>query len=244
MNIQVFELNKKYGKSRALHDVSLSVPAGTCFALLGPNGSGKTTLIKSLLGLVLPENPDAVSIDGQKYPAACRSFVLRCGYMPQIPDFPEHLKVKELSGLLEEVAGFEAPNAETLVQELRITEFWNKKIGELSQGMRQKVNILQALMYEREIYILDEPTASLDPMNAYFLKSKIRELRSAGRTVLFTSHVMKEVEELADELCLLVDGRSILHGKQSEICRPGMGLEESIVAIWRDHEQKLRLDHS
>lgn len=244
MNIEIFELNKVYGKSRVLHDVSLTVRPGSCFALLGPNGSGKTTLIKSLLGLVLPENPDAIAVDGQKYPGACRSFVLRCGYMPQIPDFPEHLRVSELCGLLEEVAGYKAPNAEKLVSDLRITEFWNKKLGELSQGMRQKVNILQALMYDRELYILDEPTASLDPMNAYFLKSQVRELRSAGKTVLFTSHVMKEVEELADELCLLVDGRSILHGRQSEICKPGMSLEESIVSIWRDHEQKLRLDHS
>lgn len=244
MNIEIFELNKRYGKSRALHDVSLKIPAGICFALLGPNGSGKTTLIKALLGLVLPENPEAISVNGERYPAACRSLVLRCGYMPQVPDFPEHLRVRELAELLEEVAGFKAPNAEKLVQDLRIADFWGKKIGELSQGMRQKVNILQALMYDRELYILDEPTASLDPMNAYFLKARIRELRNQGRTVLFTSHVMKEVEELADELCLLVDGRSILHGKQSEICRPGLGLEESIVAIWREHEQKLRLDHS
>lgn len=244
MKIEIFELNKRYGKSRVLHDVTLSIPPGCAYALLGPNGSGKTTLIKSLLGLVLPENPEAIAIDGAQYPAACRSFVLRTGYMPQIPDFPEHLRVSELALLLEELAGYAAPNAPELMEELRINRFSHKKLGELSQGMRQKVNILQALMYEREFYILDEPTASLDPMNAYYLKTKIRQLRAQGRTVLFTSHVMKEVEELADELCLLVDGRSIVKGRQSEIVKPGLGLEESIVALWRDHEQKLHLDHT
>jgi Cu-processing system ATP-binding protein len=231
MRIEIQELNKHYGKQRVLHDVSLKISTGACFALLGPNGSGKSTLIKSLLGLVLPDNPEAISVDGHPYPLSRQTLVRRCGYMPQIPEFPDNLRVRELVSLLEEIDA-----------DLGIDAFSDKKCGELSQGMRQKVNILQALMYDRDLYILDEPTASLDPMNAYFLKEKVRELHRAEKTILFTSHIMKEVEELADDLCLFVDGKSILAGKPSELSRGG-NLEDSIVEIWRSHEQKRRLDH-
>ena len=242
MRIEIQELNKHYGRQRVLHDVSLKISTGACFALLGPNGSGKSTLIKSLLGLVLPDNPEAISVDGHPYPLSRQTLVRRCGYMPQIPEFPDNLRVRELVSLLEEIDGDQAPHAESLTADLGIAAFSEKKCGELSQGMRQKVNILQALMYDRDLYILDEPTASLDPMNAYFLKEKVRELHRAEKTILFTSHIMKEVEELADDLCLLVDGRSILAGKPSELSRGG-NLEDSIVEIWRSHEQKRRLDH-
>ncbi len=244
MEIRIEELNKHYGKQRVLHDVSLKINPGVCFALLGPNGSGKSTLIKSLLGLVLPDNPEAVFVDGKPYPESREGLVTHCGYMPQIPDFPENLRVRELASLLEELAGTESPHAQKLILELGIQDFLEKKCGELSQGMRQKVNILQALMYDRDLYILDEPTASLDPMNAYYLKTRVRELRAQGRTILFTSHIMKEVEELADELCLLVDGRSILAGKPADLSRGKTDLEEAIVEIWRGHEQKRRLDHT
>ena len=103
--LELKSISKSYGKYRVLDNISLCLGSGQTVALLGSSGSGKSTLIKSLLGLVLPDNPEAISVDGHPYPLSRQTLVRRCGYMPQIPEFPDNLRVRELVSLLEEIDG-------------------------------------------------------------------------------------------------------------------------------------------
>ena len=239
MNIKIKGLSKEYRNVHALSDVDLEIEKGSCFALLGPNGSGKSTLIKCILGLVIPDSGE-VEVDGNGYPAGMSAALEKSGYMPQSPDFPENIHVGELIDLFQSLGKKAADNRDSLMREMGIDHFLKKRFSELSQGMKQKVNLLQCFMTDRELYILDEPTASLDPLNAYFLKNKILEARKKGSTILFTSHIMKEVEEMADKLCLLVDGKLILCGSPAYLLEKesAASLEDALVKEWKALEHK------
>ena len=154
-------VQKKYGDFHALQGIDLEIPDGSVFALPGPNGSGKTTLLKILLGLVAPEKGAEIRLNGKEiHSESCRRSIV---YMPQVPAFLPHLKVRELVGLVQGIRQQQPIRADEIIQDLRIGTFWNRRLGDLSGGMRQKVNILQALMFDFELAVLDEPTASLDP---------------------------------------------------------------------------------
>ncbi len=198
------KLNKTYKNQKVLKNISIQIKENTMIALLGPNGSGKTTLIKCLLGLVIPDKDSKLYYKGEEIDFNLSRY-LRIGYIPQVPIFPQNLMVKDL---LEYLISFEEKYPEyfdALLKELNILDFYTKKVYELSGGMKQKLNILQCLMNKRDLYILDEPTSSLDPYYSYYLKNKLKELKS-NSTILFTTHILNEVEELSDEMIILIDG--------------------------------------
>lgn len=231
--ITIRNLSKKYREQTVLDGVSLEIPAGRIFALLGPNGSGKTTLLKSILGLVHPETGGEIIFEGVPVAGAVE-YKRRIGYMPQAPKFPPHLKVSELVGLLEELRQTAGPRKEELLGGMQMGSFWEKPFGELSGGMAQKVNILQCFMFDLPLLILDEPTAGLDPHAAFYLKQLIREKRSAGASVIFTSHIMSEVDELADQMAFLVNGKIVtLTSPETLKGREGIAsLEEALHRLW------------
>lgn len=204
--ITLSHLNKTYDGHRVLQDVALDIPDNCLFALLGPNGSGKTTVLKSILGNVLPQKGSRILVEGCDVEGAYL-YKRMIGYMPQATRYPPHLRVDELIALLTRLRKQPTPLLDRLVDELQVGPFWKKKLGKLSGGMGQKVNMLQCFMFEPQVAILDEPTQSLDPQVAYIVKQFLKEYRSAGKTIIFTSHVMSEVEELADLMALLVEGR-------------------------------------
>jgi len=231
--ITIHNLNKSYGSHHVLNDVSLEIPKNCLFALLGPNGSGKTTALKSILGNVLPQPGSQIIIDGHntigKY-----HYKHLIGYMPQATRYPPHLRVDELITLLKRLRKQPTPLLDRLVEELQIAPFWKKKLGALSGGMAQKVNILQCFMFDPKVAVLDEPTQSLDPQVSYILKRFLKEYRTSGKTIVFTSHVMSEVQELADLMALMVDGRvyTVTSPQKLMIDNSVQSLEEALHQFW------------
>lgn len=202
--ITIQNLNKKFGKLQVLNNLNLEIETGGVFAILGPNGSGKTTLLKCLLGMVIPDSGfikfKEKNINGRwDY----RKDIL---YLPQIADFPPNLTVKEIIHVVKNIRNTEA-NEQILIQEFGLEPFLQKKLNYLSGGTKQKVNIVLAFMFCGNLIILDEPTNGLDPISVIKLKDLIKQKVEEGRTVFITSHIMSFVEEVADKIVFLLDGK-------------------------------------
>ncbi|HRP68677.1 MAG TPA: ABC transporter ATP-binding protein, partial [Turneriella sp.] len=195
-------IRKTYLKRRrVLEDISLTLPQGQIVALVGPNGSGKTTLMKILMGLTHADVGSSLYLDGEKTLFDLPSRI-SVGYMPQNPLFPDNLRVREI---IEYIRGFSQNIPlyyDALFTELNVASFHEKRFRELSGGMRQKLSVLQAFMYERALLVLDEPSAGLDPFHTRILKRLMRERRDKGTLIFITTHILTEIEELADTMLL------------------------------------------
>lgn len=211
--LKVENLKKSFGKKEVLKGVSLKIEKGEIVAILGPNASGKTTFIKCILGLVIPDE-GTIKIKGKELKSPYYKKLL--GYMPQEPHFPENLTPLELIELVSYVRE-EKPNYENLVKIFKLEEFMNRKIRHLSGGTKQKVNALIAFSFNPELLILDEPTVGLDPISSAKLKEEILRRKEMGVSVLLTSHIVSEVEQLADRIEFIVEGRVRLRGSVKEI---------------------------
>ncbi len=207
--IRIEHLKKAYGKLDVLKDLSLTFEKPGIAAVLGPNGSGKTTLIKSILGMVIPQSGD-IYFDGQpvKNNWAYREQI---GYLPQIARFPDNLKVQELIRFVQSLRSKNG-NPEYFIDYFELQPYLNKRLGTLSGGTRQKVNLVLALCYDSPVLILDEPTSGLDPVALVRLKDLLRKEKAAGKIILVTSHTLDFVQEMADEILFLLDGRIHFRG--------------------------------
>ena len=212
--IRVEGLKKAFGKLTVLDDLDLMIDRGGIFVILGPNGSGKTTLIKSVLGMVVP---DAGNITiGNK--AVLKEWEYRgnIDYLPQIANFPSNLTVSELLKLVKELRDKPTRDAE-LIALFGLEPFLDKKLGHLSGGTKQKVNIVLTFVFNSDLVILDEPTSGLDPIALLHLKDLIRKEKEARKTILITTHIMSFVEEMADEIVFLLDGKIYFKGTVQEL---------------------------
>ena len=232
--IEVNNLNKSFSDIPVLKEISFCIAEGTLAALLGPNGAGKSTLIKSVLGVINPDQHGLMKIGNQIRSRGIANSEDIPGYMPQSPAFPRHLSVNEVIDFFESLNQTEPMQKESLISEMKMSDFMHKKINSLSQGMKQKVNILQCFMFDHSVFILDEPTSSLDPDMAYYLKNLLLQKKKEKKTILFTSHIMSEVEELADEMLILLDGRIILQDSPRNTIKRqrSKNLEEAIRTYW------------
>jgi Cu-processing system ATP-binding protein len=208
-------LTKRFGPRTVLDEVELDFAPAAVTALLGPNGAGKTTLLKSVLGLVRPTD-GSVWVDGEPIDERGH-YRHRLGYMPQLPNFPPHMTGRELTGMLDDLRGFEGRPDEELLDAFDLHEDLDKPFRILSGGTRQKVNAALAFRYRTPILILDEPTAGLDPVASLALKDKVRESRAEGRTVLVTSHNLGDLEAIADAVVFLHEGRVRFNGSLDEL---------------------------
>jgi Cu-processing system ATP-binding protein len=202
--IEARGLYKRFGSTDVLRGLDLRIERGRVTAIVGPNGAGKTTFIKSVLGLTRPD-AGTLTFDGTVI-GNDDAYRARIGYMPQIARFPEHMTGAELLELLRDLRGSSAAD-EQLADELGLQSELKKKLKVLSGGTRQKVNAVAAFLFSPELYVLDEPTAGLDPASSGILKTRILTERAFGHTVLLTSHIMSEIDELADDVIYLADGR-------------------------------------
>jgi Cu-processing system ATP-binding protein len=207
--IEIKNLHKKFGKLTVLDGLDLIIDKGGVFSILGPNGSGKTTLIKCLLGMVIP-NKGEITIDDQ---TILKKWDYRnnINYLPQIANFPANLSVIELIKMVKNLRP-KIANEQALIDKFGLNEFLNKKLGNLSGGTKQKVNLVLAFMFDSELIILDEPTTGLDPIALIHLKELIVKERLKGKTILITTHIMGFVEEMADEIVFLLDGKIYFKG--------------------------------
>jgi Cu-processing system ATP-binding protein len=212
--INIKNLHKKFGKLVVLENLNLSINKGGVFASLGPNGSGKTTLIKSILGMVIPNKGEIFynheSILGKW------EYRTNINYLPQIANFPANLTVIELINMVKNLRDSET-NEKELTELFGLTPFLKQKLGNLSGGTKQKVNIVLTFMFDNDLIILDEPTTGLDPIALIYLKELIEKEKSKGKTILITSHIMSFVDEISDEIVFLLDGKIYFKGSIEEI---------------------------
>jgi len=213
--IRIQHLSKSFGSLRVLDDVSLDIKPGAVTAILGPNASGKSTLIKCILGLV---NPDQGRILVDDEPIVGRwHYRSKIGYMPQIARVPEHLTVSELFAMLKDLREGEGDTDIELFARYELGGMDDKALGTLSGGTRQKILAAVAFLFAPRLLILDEPTVGLDPVATTIFKDKVRKERGNGRTILLSSHLVNEVEEMADHIVYLQDGRPFFTGSMAEI---------------------------
>lgn len=213
--IRIAHLTKSFGKFKALDDVSLSFERGTTISLLGPNGSGKTTLIKSILGLAIPEK-GSITIDNEEIKSNV-SYRSQIGYMPQIGRYPENMTIKQVINMIKEMRKDCTIYDEELINGFGIPAIQHKTMRSLSGGTRQKVSACLAFLFSPEIYILDEPTAGLDPLSSELLKEKIRRERAKGKLFLITSHVLSDLDDITSHIVYLQDGKVMFYSEVDEL---------------------------
>lgn len=205
--IEVRELQKSYGPREVLHRVSFCVPAGSIFGFLGPNGAGKTTTIRILLGLLRAGGGSAqvfgrdVWRDGPRVRAGV-------GYLPGDVRFYDWFTGRATLDMLNASRG--GGHRDEIVRLQRVFDLdLDKKVRRYSRGMKQKLGLIQALMHRPQLLVLDEPTTALDPLVREALSAELRSAARAGRSILFSSHTLTEVEELCDEVAIVRGGRII-----------------------------------
>ena len=215
--IEIKNLKKFFGKSEVLKDINLSIESGKVTAIVGPNGSGKTTLIKSILGLVKPTYGTIV-VDGENIH---NNFVYRnkIGYMPQIARYPENLTANELLSLVKELRSTADAGSSELIKSFKLSDEVEKPFKNLSGGTKQKVSAVIAFAFDPKIYFLDEPTAGLDPVSSSFFKDLVLKEKQNKKTIVLTSHIMSEVQELADEIVFLLEGEIRFKGTIESLLR-------------------------
>ena len=207
--IHIENLYKSFGKNKVLEGIDLSISDKGIFAILGPNGSGKTTLIKSILGMVIPDN-GTISINGNSIKNKW-NYRNEIDYLPQIANFPANLTVQELIKMIKDLRNLRGEDQQ-LIDLFKLSPFLNKKLSNLSGGTKQKVNLLLTLMFDSPLIILDEPTTGLDPIALLHLKKLILQEKAKGKTILITSHIMSFVEEMADQIVFLLEGKVYFKG--------------------------------
>jgi ABC-2 type transport system ATP-binding protein len=207
-------LTKSYGKVKALRGVDLQVQRGEIFGFLGPNGAGKTTTIRCLLDLIRPDGGKArvLGIDPQANPIAVQQ---RSGYLPGEMELFENLTVERQLKFLNDMRGQKADWGYVRQLCTRLGLDLKLQIKNLSKGNKQKIGVIQALMHRPELLLLDEPTGGLDPLIQQEVLELIREARSGGATVFFSSHILSEVEAVTDRVAIIREGRIVEVGETS-----------------------------
>lgn len=206
--INVNGLTKQFGVFTAVDGVSFEVGDGETFALLGPNGSGKSTVLKSIAGLIKPSTGEITigGVDALKRSQEARKAI---SFLPQRVGFHDCLTAREVMQFYCRLRKLPLSRIEDVVHgsEFNFNGFSEKRVSELSGGMKQKLGLAVACLADAPVLLLDEPTVSLDPAGAIAFRKFLRTLKEAGKTIVFTSHVLADVEMLADRVAVLVNGR-------------------------------------
>ena len=215
--VQLNHVRKVYDTKVAVEDLSFTIEPGTMFGLLGPNGSGKTSSIRMMIGITVPDS-GSVSLFDKPF---TRKALARVGYLPEERGLYKKMKVLDQLVFLGQLHGLSAAEAAERpahwCEKLEITEALPKKTEDLSKGMQQKIQFIATLLHDPELIIMDEPFSGLDPVNAVLLMDTLVDLRREGKTVLFSTHRMDQVEKLCDNIALIHRGHLVLSGSMREI---------------------------
>lgn len=203
-------VSKRFGKLKALDDVSVSCNKGECIALIGPNGSGKTTLIKSILGMVIPDS--GFITFNSKNILHDWNYRQHIGYMPQIGRYPDNMTIGQVLDMMKDIRSRKNTSTdEELIETFELASMFNKRMRTLSGGTRQKVSAALAFLFDPDVLILDEPTAGLDPLSSELLKEKIIAEKKKGKLILVTSHVLSELDDLITQVIYMQEGKLRFH---------------------------------
>ncbi|HMC57171.1 MAG TPA: ATP-binding cassette domain-containing protein [Gemmatimonadaceae bacterium] len=220
--IRISGVTKHFASTVAVRELSLVVPRGAVYGLLGPNGAGKTTTIRMILDIISPDS-GTIEILGQ--PHLQLGVRDRVGYLPEERGLYKKMQVRRVLRFLAELKGVSVAVADRRIEEwLRrlslVTpekDWGNAKVDELSRGMQQKVQFIGTLLHEPDLVILDEPFSGLDPINAQALKDTVVDLKRAGKTVIFSTHLMDNAERLCDSVCIIANGEKVLDGEVAAV---------------------------
>ncbi|MDX2134985.1 MAG: ABC transporter ATP-binding protein [Saprospiraceae bacterium] len=217
MILSIQNVVKRYEHHVAVNHVSFDVPRGSVFGLLGPNGAGKTSLIRMITTITAPDE-GAILFDGHKINAETPR---RIGYMPEERGLYKKMKVGEQLLYLARLKGLSATEARQALDywlnKFEITDWWNKKVEELSKGMQQKIQFIATVVHRPPLLILDEPFSGLDPINTALIKDEIRQLNEQGASIIFSTHRMEQVEEMCRHVVLINKGQNVLEGEVKNI---------------------------
>jgi len=215
--LSVRNVTKHYTNHVALDDVSLTIPNQSIFGLLGPNGAGKTTLIR-IINQIINADSGQIDIFGERLQ---QKHIGTIGYLPEERGLYKKLKVGEQLIYLAQLKGLSRKMAveksKAWVKKFEVTDWWNKKVEDLSKGMAQKVQFISTVMHEPRLIILDEPFSGFDPVNAQLITKEILELKSRGCTIIFSTHRMETVEDLCDHIALINKSKKILEGSKKQV---------------------------
>ena len=223
------EVSKSFGKTRAVNSLTLTVKPGEIRGLLGPNGSGKSTTMKIILGLLKPDagSVNVCGVDVLSKPVEARSHI---GYVPETPFLYEYLTAAEYLDLVGVAYGLDrverVNKAGELLQALQLEKQVNEVMSGFSQGMRQKIALISALMHKPDILILDEPLNGLDPRSARIVKELLHRLADEGVSILFSTHVLEIADAICTKITIISNGSTITEGTSEEI-KTLAGLKDS-----------------
>ena len=210
-------ITKRYTNHTALDNVSITIPDKKIFGLLGPNGAGKTTLIR-IINQIINADSGEITIYGERLQ---EKHIGNIGYLPEERGLYKKLKVGEQLIYLAQLKGLSRKDAtdrsKVWVKKFEITDWWNKKVEDLSKGMAQKVQFISTVMHEPRLIILDEPFSGFDPVNAQLITQEILELKEKGCTIIFSTHRMETVEDLCDHIVLIDKSKAILEGSKKQV---------------------------
>ncbi|HOI52818.1 MAG TPA: ATP-binding cassette domain-containing protein, partial [Azonexus sp.] len=238
--LNVSGLRKRYGDNEVVAGLSFAVEPGTCFGLLGPNGAGKTTTLRLCLGLTAPDG-GTITLAGRPIPAEAQQARAKVGVVPQFdnldPDFTcaENLRVfGRYFGLKDAEVRARIP---TLLDFASLANKADAKIATLSGGMKRRLTLARALVADPDIVFLDEPTTGLDPQARHLIWERLKQLKSAGKTLILTTHFMDEAERLCDRLIVIDHGRKIAEGSPRELI--ATHIEPQVIEVFDEAAGKL-----
>ena len=222
-------INKQFGKQKALDNVSITCNKGECIALIGPNGSGKTTFIKCVLGMVVCDS-GFITFNGKNI---LHDWQYRAdiGYMPQIGRYPDNMTIGQVLDMMKDIRNKKDEQLDKdLIKQFGLDKLLDKRMRTLSGGTRQKVSASLAFLFNPDVLILDEPTAGLDPVSSEILKTKIIAEKAKGKLIMITSHVLSELDDLVTQVIFMQEGKLCFHKSISEL-RTDTGEEKLSKAI-------------
>lgn len=226
--VSIDNITKRFGDFTAVNQLSLAVYPGRIYGLLGPNGAGKTTTIRMIVNIMVPDS-GRIKVFGQELTPALQD---RIGYLPEERGLYKKMKVGEQIKFFAALKNVDASEADRRIlrwlARLKLAEWKNRKAGELSKGMQQKVQFINSIVHEPDLLILDEPFSGLDPVNVELLKDVILELKASGKTIIFSTHQMEIAERICDDICLINGSRKVLEGSIREVKR---GFSRHAVAL-------------
>lgn len=227
--LSLAELHKSYGTQSVLAGVSFEVPKGAIVGLLGPNGAGKSTLIRSIMGIVSPDE-GTIQLDGKPW---SRALVRGIGYLPEERGLYKDMRVGDQAVYFSRLKGMGKSDA---VRELRlwfekleVEGWWDKKVSDISKGMAQKIQFICTVVHKPGLLILDEPLSGFDPINARLIIQQVRALAAEGTSILLSTHDMPSVERLCDHVVLLNQGQVVLSGGADDLRESGWTGEQDVV---------------
>lgn len=213
--VQLEGVSKKFGSFQAVNPIDLNIPTGSIYGFIGPNGSGKTTTMRMILRIYQPDS-GRVCVLGSDYGDCADD---RVGYLPEERGLYRRMTVRRVLRYMAKIKGCTNPDPEIdrWMEKLGATDWYKKRIDQLSKGMAQKVQFVATVVSKPQLVILDEPFSGLDPVNMEVLRDAVMELRANGTTVIFSTHDMIMAEQMCDAICMIFKGNKVLDGTLSEV---------------------------